>query len=101
MDYFSFVAASPRSYIISLYVAILVVVYLDTVYQNMQAKFYACQCPGKYLPVCAKKTMLLNLQCQHSSYFQGWVFNVVPWLVTIPSGIGSGWVADYLIAKGK
>jgi len=47
--------------------------------------------------------MILNLLLlyQHSSYFQGWVFNVVPWLVTIPSGIGSGWVADYLIAKGK
>ncbi|KAK2194165.1 hypothetical protein NP493_2g17004 [Ridgeia piscesae] len=38
----------------------------------------------------------------HETYpgAKGWVFNVVPWLVTIPSGIGSGWVADYLIAKG-
>ncbi|XP_064626671.1 voltage-gated purine nucleotide uniporter SLC17A9-like isoform X2 [Lineus longissimus] len=31
---------------------------------------------------------------------KGWVFNVVPWLVSIPSSIFSGWLADYLIAKG-
>lgn len=32
--------------------------------------------------------------------FQGWVFNVVPWVVTIPSSIGSGWIADKMITKG-
>ncbi|KAK7100474.1 voltage-gated purine nucleotide uniporter SLC17A9-like isoform X1 [Littorina saxatilis] len=31
---------------------------------------------------------------------KGWVFNVVPWVVTIPSSIGSGWLADHLIKKG-
>lgn len=31
---------------------------------------------------------------------QGWVFNVVPWLVTLPSSIASGIVADRLIANG-
>ncbi|CAL1529513.1 unnamed protein product [Lymnaea stagnalis] len=31
---------------------------------------------------------------------KSWIFNVVPWLVTIPSTIGSGWLADHMIAKG-
>ncbi|KAK6180103.1 hypothetical protein SNE40_012312 [Patella caerulea] len=31
---------------------------------------------------------------------RGWVFNVVPWIVTIPSSIFSGWLADKLITKG-
>ncbi|KAI8773926.1 solute carrier family 17 member 9-like [Biomphalaria glabrata] len=31
---------------------------------------------------------------------KGWVFNVVPWVVTIPSSIGSGWLADKMITKG-
>ena len=30
----------------------------------------------------------------------GWVFNVVPWLVTIPTSILSGYVSDILISKG-
>lgn len=32
--------------------------------------------------------------------FQGWVFNVVPWVVTIPSSIFGGWLADLMITKG-
>ncbi|CAL1545000.1 unnamed protein product [Lymnaea stagnalis] len=32
---------------------------------------------------------------------KGWVFNVVPWVVTIPSSIGSGWIADKMITKGN
>ncbi|KAK3602604.1 hypothetical protein CHS0354_034330 [Potamilus streckersoni] len=31
---------------------------------------------------------------------KGWVFNVVPWIVTIPSSIFSGWLADGMIKKG-
>ncbi|XP_074653726.1 voltage-gated purine nucleotide uniporter SLC17A9-like [Tubulanus polymorphus] len=31
---------------------------------------------------------------------KGWVFNVVPWLVSIPCSISSGLIADKLIAKG-
>ncbi|CAG5133071.1 unnamed protein product [Candidula unifasciata] len=31
---------------------------------------------------------------------KGWVFNVVPWVVTIPSTIGGGWLADKMITKG-
>ncbi|KAL8590485.1 hypothetical protein ACOMHN_011698 [Nucella lapillus] len=31
---------------------------------------------------------------------RGWVFNVIPWVVTIPSSIGSGWIADRMITKG-
>ncbi|KAK7482245.1 hypothetical protein BaRGS_00026488 [Batillaria attramentaria] len=31
---------------------------------------------------------------------KGWVFNVVPWVVTIPSSVGSGWLADHMIKKG-
>ncbi|WAR23740.1 PHT41-like protein [Mya arenaria] len=30
----------------------------------------------------------------------GWVFNVVPWVVTIPSSIFGGWLADLMITKG-
>ncbi|XP_052775661.1 solute carrier family 17 member 9-like isoform X1 [Mya arenaria] len=31
---------------------------------------------------------------------KGWVFNVVPWVVTIPSSIFGGWLADLMITKG-
>ncbi|XP_075384440.1 voltage-gated purine nucleotide uniporter SLC17A9 isoform X2 [Tenrec ecaudatus] len=31
---------------------------------------------------------------------KGWVFNVVPWLVAIPAGLFSGFLADYLISHG-
>lgn len=31
---------------------------------------------------------------------QPWVYNVVPWLTAIPSGLGAGFVSDFLIAKG-
>ncbi|KAL5022120.1 hypothetical protein ScPMuIL_001275 [Solemya velum] len=31
---------------------------------------------------------------------KGWVFNVVPWVVTIPSSIFSGMIADSMITKG-
>lgn len=40
------------------------------------------------------------------TYFQenypgsrGWVFNVVPWLISLPSTIFAGWLADKLISK--
>ncbi len=32
---------------------------------------------------------------------QGWVFNVVPWLVTIPSSVFGGWIADKLVSSGE
>ncbi|XP_013421814.1 solute carrier family 17 member 9 isoform X1 [Lingula anatina] len=31
---------------------------------------------------------------------KGWVFNVLPWLLTIFSAVSSGWIADNLISKG-
>ncbi|GFO27656.1 solute carrier family 17 member 9 [Plakobranchus ocellatus] len=31
---------------------------------------------------------------------KGWVFNVVPWFITIPSSVGSGYLADIMINKG-
>lgn len=33
-------------------------------------------------------------------YLQGWVFNVVPWLVAIPSSLFSGCLSDHLISQG-
>jgi ACS family sodium-dependent inorganic phosphate cotransporter-like MFS transporter 9 len=42
------------------------------------------------------------------TYFQenfpgsrGWVFNVVPWFISMPSTIFAGWMADKLIARSK
>ncbi|RMB95811.1 hypothetical protein DUI87_27925 [Hirundo rustica rustica] len=32
--------------------------------------------------------------------FQGWVFNVVPWLVAIPTSLFSGFLSDHLISQG-
>ena len=31
---------------------------------------------------------------------QGWVFNVVPWLLAIPTGFLAGWISDTMTAKG-
>lgn len=31
---------------------------------------------------------------------QGWVFNVIPWFVSIPSSLFSGCLSDHLISKG-
>ncbi|CAH1255163.1 SLC17A9 [Branchiostoma lanceolatum] len=31
---------------------------------------------------------------------KGWIFNVVPWLVSMPGSVLSGWIADSLIRKG-
>lgn len=33
--------------------------------------------------------------------FQGWVFNVIPWLVAIPSSLFSGCLSDHLISQGR
>lgn len=33
--------------------------------------------------------------------FQGWVFNVVPWLVAIPTSLFSGFLSDHLINQGE
>ena len=33
-------------------------------------------------------------------YLQGWVFNVVPWLLAIPAGFIAGWISDAMTAKG-
>ena len=42
------------------------------------------------------------------TYFQenypgskGWIFNVVPWLISMPSTIFAGWLADKMIARSK
>ena len=32
---------------------------------------------------------------------QGWVFNVIPWFVSIPSSLFSGCLSDHLISKGQ
>ena len=63
-----------------------------------------CVCACACIRVCTRVHLQHNFEVTIYKFhccFQGWVFNVVPWLVTIPSGIGSGWVADYLIAKGE
>lgn len=44
---------------------------------------------------------MLILQDGYYFVFQGWVFNVVPWSVSLPSVLLGGWLADKLIAKGK
>ncbi|XP_069126561.1 voltage-gated purine nucleotide uniporter SLC17A9-like isoform X1 [Argopecten irradians] len=31
---------------------------------------------------------------------KGWVFNVVPWVVTMFSSVLGGWIADHMLAKG-
>lgn len=31
---------------------------------------------------------------------QGWIFNVIPWLVAIPSSLFSGCLSDHLISQG-
>lgn len=35
------------------------------------------------------------------SSLQGWVFNVVPWLVAIPASLFSGFLSDHLINQGE
>lgn len=35
------------------------------------------------------------------SSLQGWVFNVIPWLVAIPSSLFSGCLSDHLISQGR
>lgn len=39
--------------------------------------------------------------CIDISPFQGWVFNVVPWLVAILTSLFSGFLSDHLISQGK
>lgn len=34
-------------------------------------------------------------------FLQGWVFNVIPWLVAIPSSLFSGCLSDHLISQGR
>lgn len=34
-------------------------------------------------------------------FLQGWVFNVVPWLLAIPASLFSGFISDRLISQGK
>uniref|UniRef100_A0A667WQ39 Solute carrier family 17 member 9 n=1 Tax=Myripristis murdjan TaxID=586833 RepID=A0A667WQ39_9TELE len=65
-------------------------------------------------PVCA---MVIAHMCINSAlytvlswlptYFEdsfphalGWVYNVIPWLVAIPSALGGGYVSDFLISQG-
>ncbi|XP_070696252.1 voltage-gated purine nucleotide uniporter SLC17A9-like [Pempheris klunzingeri] len=31
---------------------------------------------------------------------KGWIYNVIPWLVAIPSALGGGYVSDFLINQG-
>uniref|UniRef100_A0A3Q2Q893 Solute carrier family 17 member 9b n=1 Tax=Fundulus heteroclitus TaxID=8078 RepID=A0A3Q2Q893_FUNHE len=40
-------------------------------------------------------TLLVKVMSQ-----QGWVFNVIPWLVAIPSSLFSGCLSDHLISQG-
>lgn len=37
----------------------------------------------------------------HPPSLQGWVFNVVPWLVAIPASLFSGLLSDRLINQGE
>lgn len=43
----------------------------------------------------------LNISIVDHFHFQGWVFNVVPWLVAVPSRWFGGYLADKLISKGQ
>ncbi|XP_060571518.1 voltage-gated purine nucleotide uniporter SLC17A9-like isoform X1 [Ruditapes philippinarum] len=62
-------------------------------------------------------SMLVGHFCENNAFFillswlptyfhenfpdaKGWVFNVIPWVVTIPSSIFGGWLADFMITKG-
>lgn len=42
-----------------------------------------------------------TLPSEASSFPQGWVFNVVPWLVAIPASLFSGFLSDHLINQGE
>lgn len=41
------------------------------------------------------------LRSLHCPSLQGWVFNVVPWLVAIPASLFSGFLSDHLISQGE
>lgn len=41
------------------------------------------------------------LRSLHCPSPQGWVFNVVPWLVAIPASLFSGFLSDHLISQGE
>ncbi|GFR61475.1 solute carrier family 17 member 9, partial [Elysia marginata] len=48
---------------------------------------------------------IFNMKDNIVNYFlcslcKGWVFNVVPWVITIPSSVGSGYLADVMINSG-
>jgi MFS transporter, ACS family, solute carrier family 17 (sodium-dependent inorganic phosphate cotransporter), member 9 len=47
-------------------------------------------------------TFYFIFQTKHYDLFlKGWIFNVVPWLISMPSTIFAGWLADKLITKSK
>ncbi|XP_010720717.2 solute carrier family 17 member 9 [Meleagris gallopavo] len=50
---------------------------------------------AKHLQTSSDSSPLLTF-----AVFQGWVFNVVPWLVAIPTSLFSGFLSDHLINQG-
>ncbi|XP_042265542.1 solute carrier family 17 member 9-like [Thunnus maccoyii] len=66
--------------------------------QSVWAMIFAhmCMCGTSY-------TLLSWLPTYFKESFphaMGWVYNVIPWLVAIPSALGGGYVSDFLIKKG-
>ena len=65
-----------------------------------------------------KRSLIVAHVCQNNAYYilltwlptyfqenypgsKGWIFNVVPWLISMPSTIFAGWLADKLIARSE
>ncbi|XP_029011763.1 solute carrier family 17 member 9-like [Betta splendens] len=57
---------------------------------------HMCMCSTSY-------TLLSWLPTYFKESFphaKGWVYNVIPWLVAIPSALGGGYISDFLINQG-
>lgn len=54
-----------------------------------------------FLQISASKLSSDSSPLSTFALFQGWVFNVVPWLVAIPTSLFSGFLSDHLINQGK
>lgn len=56
--------------------------------------------PGHQWPWAATQPVQ-TVPSEASLLLQGWVFNVVPWLVAIPASLFSGFLSDRLISQGE
>lgn len=53
------------------------------------------------LPTCSLPATPATSEVVPTPSVQGWVFNVVPWLVAIPASVLSGFLSDHLISQGE